>query len=343
MKELTIGIIGLVVIVAAAGGYYLYEQRDLNTLKEGDFIEIYYSGYFDNNTVFSSSFAQQVPYDTPFDNNAYNLTPLKIYMGEKTPTKFPEGWTYGDIGSIEDENVYQIPGLFESLDGMKKGDEKTISLSADEAFGLAITNGTQFITAGIFGFNTTFEIVSIGGVTVDVKWIPEIGQIITMPQYWYDIPVQDPHWLWENATEVTAIDDNNLTLKTTPNILNNLTLYPWWENQSTATYNDTSIDIITTPTEENFTIDYMGMVIYGKVLNITDNNIKIEYTYGNQTIDDQLNRTFSFNRSINMPNLFEDVQKAYVEEDLQKDGFSFNRLAGNNVTFRVKLLKIYRV
>lgn len=343
MKELTIGVIALVAIIAIAGGYYIYEQQDLKTLKEGDFSEVYYIGYFNNYTVFNSSFGQEVPYNTSFDNKIYNLTPLKVYMGEKTPTKFPEGWTYGDLGSIEDEHVYQIPGLFEALKGMKKGEEKTVSLSANNAFGLAITNGTRFVTAEILSFNTTFEIVSINGVTVDIKWVPEIGQMITMPQYWYDTPVEDPHWLWENATEVMAINGNNLTLRTTPNILDNLTLYPWWENQSSVTYNDTTISITTTPREENFTIDYMGMIIYGKVLNITSNIIKIEYTYGNQTMADQLNRTFTFNRSIDMPNLFEDVQKASVEEDLQKEGYNFNHLAGNNITFRVKLLKIYRV
>ncbi len=343
MKEVTKGLIALVAVVAIAGGIYGYEKLDEGILKEGDFAEIYYIGYLKNNTVFSSSFEENVSYDTPFDDHLYNLTPLKLFMGDTIPTKYPDGWSYGDLGLIEGMKPYEFPPLYEALKGMKKGEEKTVNVDAKDAFGMPVENGTIFNTSMIFGFNATFQITSIGGVTVDIRWLPEEGQIITMPQYWYDAPVQDPHWLWENATRVVSFNDTHVTLETTPNKLDNITLYPWWEGDSTVHYNDTTISIVTTPPLDNFTISYMGYTIYGRVLNVTDDKIKIEYYAGNETIQDELNRTLEFSRQIDMPRAFSNVQKAYIEDELKQQGYSFHELAGNGVTFRIKLLRIYRV
>ena len=234
-------------------------------------------------------------------------------------------------------------GIGEALKGMKKGEEKTVNVDAKDAFGMPVENGTVFNTSMIFGFNATFEITSIGGVTVDIRWLPEEGQIITMPQYWYDTPVQDPHWLWENATKVVSFNNTHVTLETTPNKLDNITLYPWWEGDSTVHYNDTTISIVTTPPLDNFTISYMGYTIYGRVLNVTDDKIRIEYYAGNETVQDELNRTMEFTRQIDMPRVFNNVQKAYIEDELKQQGYSFHELAGNGVTFRIKLLRIYRV
>ncbi|MEM2583660.1 MAG: right-handed parallel beta-helix repeat-containing protein, partial [Candidatus Thermoplasmatota archaeon] len=71
--------------------------RDI-ILNEGDFAEIYYIGYFENGTVFASSFNTNVSYNTPFDEKNYNLTPLRIYMGN-FPEKYPEGWSYVSLGN----------------------------------------------------------------------------------------------------------------------------------------------------------------------------------------------------------------------------------------------------
>ena len=343
MNEITKGLVALVVIIAATGGIYGYELMEKNVLKEGDFAEIYYIGYFENGTVFASSFNENVSWDTPFDSSKYNLTPLKIYFGEGFPHKFPEGWTYGDLGTIEGLRINEIPGLYEGMKGMKKGEEKVFVLQPEEAFGKPVENGTKFVTSIILGFNTTFEIIKIGGVTVDVRWVPEEGEIITMPQYWQDIPIQQPYWVWENATKVISFNETHVVLETTPNKLEGITLYPWWENASTAGYNETKIWIVTTPPLGNFTISAFGYVIHGKVVNITEDKIKIEYYVGNQTISDELNRTVTFDRQIELPRVFNGIQKVYIEDDLKKMGYSFHELAGKNVTFRIKLLKIYRV
>jgi FKBP-type peptidyl-prolyl cis-trans isomerase 2 len=343
MKEITKGIIALAIVVAVVAGVYAYETMEKSVLREGDFAEIYYIGYFENGTVFASTFEENVSYDTPFDSSQYNLTPLKIYFGKGIPSKLPNGWIYGDLGYIENLRISEIPGLYEGMKGMKKGEEKIIELEPEDAFGIAVKNGTIFNTSVIFNFKATFEIINVGGVTIDLKWLPREGQIITMPQYWYDIPVQQPYWIWENATEVVSFNETHVVLKTTPNKLENLTLYPWWENASEAGYNDTKIWITTTPPIGNFSISAFGYTIYGKVVEVTEDKIKIEYYAGNETIKDEVNRTIVFDRQIEMPRIFKGIQKVYVENDLRDYGYSFHRLAGKKVIFRVKLLRIYRV
>jgi len=343
MNEIAKGITALVIILAITGAIYAYEIMEKRVLKEGDFAEIYYIGYFENGTVFDSSFQENVSYDTPFDSSKYNLTPLKIYFSEEFPSKFPEGWSYGDIGTIEGLRINEIKGLYNAMKGMKKGEEKIIEIEPSEAFGLKVENGTIFNSSMILGFNTSFEVVKIGGVTVDLKWLPKEGQVITMPQYWHDIPMQQPYWIWENATEVVSFNETHVVLKTTPNKLENLTLYPWWENTSIAGYNETKIWITTTPPIGNFTISAFGYTIRGRVVEITEDKIKIEYYAGNQTIEDELNRTIVFNRQIELPLIFKGIQKVYVEDDLKRYGYSFHELAGKKVIFRIKLLKIYRL
>ncbi len=115
MKELTKGLIALVVIIGITASIYAYETMERRILRTGDFAEIYYIGYFENGTVFSSSFQDNITFDTPFNSKKYNLTPLKIYFGEGFPDKYPEGWDYSDIGSIENMRIYEIDGLYEEM------------------------------------------------------------------------------------------------------------------------------------------------------------------------------------------------------------------------------------
>jgi len=342
MKEITKGVIALVVILAVAGGIYAYENMQKDVLREGDFAEIYYIGYLENGTVFASSFNGNVSYDTPFDTKNYNLTPLRIYLGKGLPSKLPKGWEYGDLGFIKGARISEIPGLYKAMKGMKKGEEIKVNLTPDKAFGNVVTNGTKLNTSTILGFDTTFEIVDIKGVNVDLKWLPYEEEIITMPQYWHEIPVQQPYWLWKNATKVVSFNETHVVLETTPNKLEGITLYPWWENASSAGYNETTIWITTNPPLENFTISAYGYTIRGRVVNVTDDKIKIEYYAGNQTIEDEVNKTIYFDRQIEMPIIFT-VQKIYIDDELKQEGYSFHSLAGHNVTFRVKLLHIYRV
>lgn len=346
MNEVSKGIVVLVAILGITGGICVYEIFSKNILKEGDFAEIYYIAYFENGTVFSSSFKENVSYSTPFNAKKYNLTASKIYFGKGYPERLPDKWSYADLGKIEGKRIYEIKGLYEEMRGMKKGEEKTIEIEPSKAFGKRIKEGIIFNTSAIFGFDADFEIISVGKTTVDLKWLPKENEVFTMPHYWYSLPVHQPYWLWENATQVISFNDTHVVLKTTPNKLNNLTLYPWfveWEGRSNASYNETKIWITTTPPLGNFTISTPYGSLKGEVLNVTKDKIKVRYFVGNESVDVELNRTEIFNRSIAMPLIFKEISKIYIEEDLERLGYSFHELAGKKVIFRIKLLKIYRL
>jgi len=347
MNELVKGVVALIVIVAVAGGIYAYDlwkESQPLSLQKGDFAELYYIGYFENHTVFSSSFVgENISWNTPFDEKNYTLVPLKIYMGKGIPTKYPKGWSYSDIGTIENVKVPDIPGLYKALLGMKEGKEKVIELNASQAFGKKVIPGTRFNTSVIFDFPAEFEIIAIHNDTVDLKWLPEIGEKFTMPHFWYGTPINNPYWLWENATEVISYNDTHVELRTTPNKLHGITLYPWWENDSEVGYNDTKIWITTTPPLGNFTIQWGTYEIAGKVLNITKDKIKVSLKYGENESIQEVNRTEIFNRSIELPRIFKKYPQLYIEDDLKKLGYTFHELAGKKVIFRIKLLKIYRL
>lgn len=217
---------------------------------------------------------------------------------------------------------------------MKKGEEKIIELEPGKAFKNKVVNGTIFISSLAFGFDTKFKISNISDDAVDIEWMPEIGEKFTFPDY--------PHLLWENCTEVVSYNNTTVILKTTPDRLDNLTLYPWWENASTASYNDTHIFITTTPPLGNFTAIIYGMEISGSVKNITDEKIYLEFYYGGQTFSEEVNRTETFNRTAEYPKVFEGIQKAVLEEELLKNGYSFHELAGEKVIFRVKVVNVYK-
>jgi FKBP-type peptidyl-prolyl cis-trans isomerase 2 len=364
MKEVVNAVIVLAAIVAVAGFVYALEEVEgrgfdemladwwenvtaKKEIEEGDFGQLYYVGYFpENGTVFVSSFSlndSEVSYDMPFDDDRYNLTPFHFYFGETVPgqSDFPEGWTYLDLDDIEGERVADIPGLYNAIEGMKKNMEKTVVLDPDEGFGHLVENGTEFVTDMILGFNTTFAVAKVGGVTLDLRWVPHVGEVFTMPVYWYQTPMQDPYWLWENATTVVAFNETNATLSTMPNQLVNLTIFPWWENESSATYNETHITITTLPTVANFTWSYYGQAIYGEVLNVTDTSIDVRFTVGNQSIVETYDRDMVFGRTVDVPLVFESVQKSMVTGDIEDAGYSFHSLAGKTVAFRIRLLKVY--
>jgi len=350
MKEITKGIIALVIIICVAAGVYAYDLWQENkplTLKEGDFAEIYYIAYLENGSVISSSFIGNVTYNASFEGN-YTILPLKIYFGNDYPKTYPQGWSYSDIGTIEGVRIPDIKGLYNAMLGMKEGEEKNVTLSPEEAFGKAIYEGLKFNTSEILGFSTQFEVFSIQNGSLNLKWLPLIGENITVPQYWYydwhaQPIITPPYWIWDNATKVVSFNNTSVILKTTPNKLDGITLYPWWQNMSNASYDDKKIYITTTPPLGNFTITTSYGSVYGRVINLTKDKINVVVSYGGNETTYELNRTEVFNRSIELPILFKNVPNIYVEEDLKKDGYSFHELSGKKMNFRIKLIKIYRV
>ncbi|MDD3493819.1 MAG: FKBP-type peptidyl-prolyl cis-trans isomerase [Candidatus Thermoplasmatota archaeon] len=346
-KPVLLAIVALVTVAAAASGYYGYElwkEGQPLEVKTGDFVEMYYIGYLENETVFASSFSDQtdVTVDTPFHENATNatLTLFKAYVGEGLPSRYPPGWTSSSLGRIVGARLGDLPGLRKGLLGMREGQEKTIGpLSPENAYGLPVEEGITF-TTDFAGVDQEFMILNVTDGNLTLTWMPVIGEKFTLPMFWGEEPIPNPYWVWSNATEVTNMTETEATILTTPNRLSDLTLYPFWENTTEATYNETTISLTTTP-EVGLNFTYYGAVY--TVENVTADIINISIQYGNQTYYQDVNRTMSFPRTMTITRIFEDIPQQQLQQDLQAAGYSTGEMAGKTVYFRVHLVNIHRL
>ena len=223
---------------------------------------------------------------------------------------------------------------------MQEEDEKTIGpLLPEEAYGLPIEENITF-SSSFAGVSQDFKIASIADGNLTLQWIPDIGEKFTMPMFWGEAPVANPYWVWKNATEVVAMNETSATVFTTPNELHGLTLYPFWENVSDATYNETTIFLSTTPAVgETFT--YYGATY--TVEDVTEDFINISIIYGNETYYQGVNRTLSFDRTIQLNRIFSGVQQDYIQQDLLAAGYTTGEMDGKTVYFRVKIINIYDI
>jgi peptidylprolyl isomerase len=96
-SSITYGIILVIaVILVAAVGYFVFANRTV--AKAGDTVGVYYTGKLDNGTEFDSNM---------------NTTPLEFTLG----------------------SGQMIAGFDKAVTGMAVGEEKTVTLPADEAYG----------------------------------------------------------------------------------------------------------------------------------------------------------------------------------------------------------------
>lgn len=345
-KSVIAAITALIVIVGVTTGLYINEILKKPEVEKGDFVEINYIGYFENDTVFDTSINENITITPETDfKEEYNMTPLKAYIGEGTPTKYPEGWKKGGYSIIE--------GLWKGLIGMEEDDEKIIGpIPPKEGYGLLLEEGINFTTNILTTPGTELK-VTILNMTNDIlnlTWIPNKEEKFTMPFYWgpypHGIEIKYPYQLWENATEVVSFNDTTVFVKTTPNKLDNLTLYPpeyfgeIFENKTTATYNEATISLTTTP-EIGLNFNYYGYTI--TVENVTPEKINISIMYGDNITYSEMNRTETFNRSTELSRIFKGVPINYLEKDLKEAGYSSHELAGKTLFFKVQIVAIHKV
>ncbi len=336
-RPVILAIIALVAVAAAASGYYGYEmwkEKQPLQVGKGAFAELYYIGYLENGSIFDSSFVDaNITIDTPFNASNYTLSSFRLYVEDDSPSEYPDGWNAGNYNVIE--------GLWKGIIGMKESDEKTLTIPPEKAYGMPVETGITFLS-DFTDIEQKFFItaVNLTDVTLDLKWIPELGEKFTMPMYWSGGYLSNPYWVLENATEVISFNETNATIKTTPNKLDSLTLYPFWEGYTTASFNDTTISLITTP-EIGSDFSYYGYTYI--VENVTDDKINISITYENETYYQEVNKTLTFDRTFNITRMFDKIPGDYLQEDLNNGGYSFNELAGKTLYYKIKLNHIYKV
>ncbi len=358
-KSVIAAVIALVAIAAAVSAYYgydLWQEQQPDTVGEGDFVELYYIGYYENGTVFSSSFTgENISADASFDA-ADGLTPFRAYMGMQRPSAgaYPKNWTAADLDTLQGARLYDIPGLYDRLVGMKEGDVEVIGpLPPEDAYGYSVRqaadNGTVITGnfTGIPGQHVKIRNASEGNISLECMM--EVGQTFTMPYNWFTTSaVQHPLWLWENATEVVAVNETHITTKTTPNKLENLTLVipsyvgkiSYWDNATdVVNLTDTSVTLALNP-EVGDSTSIAGQVL--TVENISGDTINVSISSGNgQKRYTELNRTLPpFNLTVSLPRVITGMPRQYIEGALTDAGYSFSDMAGTTVSFKVKIRRV---
>ena len=123
-------LVALVVIVAAVTGTFLYlkyVQTPEKVVEEGDCVVVNYIGkYASNGTVFDTSYESVAKENGIYDANR-TYQPLKIFVNPHRNLPTPKGY--------ENYTSYMIRGFLEALIGMKKGENKTVSIPPEKAYG----------------------------------------------------------------------------------------------------------------------------------------------------------------------------------------------------------------
>jgi FKBP-type peptidyl-prolyl cis-trans isomerase 2 len=392
MQNEKIAIIALIIIVAGALSVFLVvssgedffdslfpssnngqEPINENMVEIGDCIDIQYIGRFENNTVFDSSYANV---DDKTDG-----TPLKIFVTlnktELAPIDYRSNYSSGIID-----------GLMEELPGLELGETYTIGpIDPAKAYGAKkLEVGSTFNTA-TFAINTldqtlslnqTLEVTKITDTLMDLVWI-NIDQlnVFTMPQIILGnlsssvqeemINIPPPYFIWENASQIEAINENSVTVKTTPNKLSNIfdnieqiqygfgtnDIYMIFPDATTATYDDTTITLVSDPTqnaEYQYVYEYYGqqIIMNYKVEEVTNDTINVSATYAdtNESQYIEVNKTLSFDRSYDLKKTYNDIPMVYAESligmDIEREGYSLHELAGEALIFEVYVENIIK-
>ena len=384
MERETLSAILLVVIIVVALSAYLVikedilsnifefeEEEETNKIIEiGDCADIYYTGMFENGTVFDSSYLDP--------ENKTDGVPLYVYVTKDLNAFPPEGYEQYSQGLID--------GFMDGLIGLEEGTETTIGpIAPENAYGKYKAKiGDTFTTGQLMvnGFdlsqslNITVEITNLTDSDISLRWINiEDFDKFTMPEailndlYSTDPYEQfilvPPHYIWENSTEVIEITNDSVTVKTTPTSTENITekLRPikygdvetWvFPGASTASYDDSTITIENNPSVGDiytYTFSYYGMelsmnltVRYIDTVNDTL-NLSLSYEgFGEQYQD--FNKTITFDREYTISRDIDDIPLYYAsslfQQDLEREDLSLNELAGETLYFEVLVEKVYK-
>jgi len=362
-----IALVVLLIIVAAASSAFLYFKyvyvppSTENVVEKGDCVDVnYIARYASNNTVFSSSYSDV--------KNKTGENPLKVFVSLDKKAIPPANYS-----SYSSSPLGMIEGFIPDLIGMKKGETKTVVVPPDKAYGnySKLSEGDVFVTnATAPPMNQTVQVVNLTDSSISLKWMDVEGMdSFTMPQA---VLIQNmsgmvfspydylpPYYVFKNCSEIVNVTDENVTVKTTPdkteNIVDQVTLFPDGKNlglifpdASTASWNETTITITSTPVEGSiYNLSYMGINLTVIVNNVTDSQMNVSVEFQGQTSPIGLiNKTVSFNRTYVLPRVYKNIPmylaKSILGSSLEKSGYSLNKLSGETLIFEISVKNIYK-
>lgn len=361
----------VIIIVGSLSGYLVVTYREdilknlfggkkgeeVIALGLGDCADVHYIGrYASNNTVFDSSYADV--------ENKTGGTPLNIFVSLNATEMPPEGY--------ETYTSEMIEGFMEGLIGLKEGETATIGpIPPEKAYGVYPKIGDVMnITDPETGQEISIHIVDIQeNASMPEEYVDTLGNgtttlfVIKIETYALNERFT-LYQVWENATEVTKINETTMWIYTTPPE-DKMTNFTWkeidaytraeilyWESASSVTtMNDTTLVVTQTP-DIGATIeipDWYGSTIVYAVVNLTEDKINtiyidsvgnISYQEFDRTITIVRNETqqISFSYPTEGFEYLLDVIKLYDPEL----NLSTHDLAGETLYFEVEIVKIYK-
>jgi FKBP-type peptidyl-prolyl cis-trans isomerase 2 len=364
MQREKVAVIGLVIIIVVALFAYLAATYDIfgnlfeneeesGVIEIGDCVEVNYIGKYTNGTIFDSS------YEDPLSKTGGE--PAKFFVS-LDPTASPPDDYYDYAVGIE--------GFTEGLIGMKEGEEKTIGpIPPEKAYGIAPSIGdTIEIHDASIGGNLSLEIVDI---QINVSLPDEFaGWGFADPTNLY-ILRDNSHYIgekmtfypsWENASVVTKINDTLAWVLTTPpeDKIENFTwteidlstgeLVSYWENSSSAEFNESTIVVTHTPAI-NDTMEYISdyeTIVY-TVVNLTEDKINVSYLDSDGNISYySMDRKITIERNqtqdivLSFPTEYFEYLLSYLQMLDPTIDYSLSNLAGKTLIFDVEIVKIHK-
>jgi FKBP-type peptidyl-prolyl cis-trans isomerase 2 len=382
MKNKKLAVILLVTVIVAAIFVFLtvtYSEDIVNFLNGkkteekvialGDCADVKYIGrYASNKTIFDTSYSNVANESGIYNkNNPYQ--PLKIFVSLNTSKSPPTGYQNYSRNYIE--------GLIEGLVGLKEGQTSVINISAEKAYGAKkLKVGDIFSTKSLtasnhnYQLNQTVDVLNLTSSNITLKWMNVQGfGNFTLPEailimedafkqatrsYYTSLP---PYYLWENSSTIINVTDTNVLIKATPTKTQNLTkqVTPFgttdkfgfiFPDATTAEWNESKITVRSSPTPgSHYTLVYRGMLYNITVKNVTTTHVNVSIESQGKSQSSELNRTIEFNRTYSMRRLYI-IPLNYFQHifgsDIQKAGYSLNKLAGERLLFEVTIVKVYK-
>jgi FKBP-type peptidyl-prolyl cis-trans isomerase 2 len=392
MQNEKIAVIALIVIIAGALSIYLVSenQEDLinvlfpptesngivvneSFIANGDCIDIQYIGrYATNNTVFDTSYEDV--------ENKISGDPLRVFVTQDPTVSPPSEYQMNYSSSI-------IEGLMEQLPGLELGKTYSLNIPDEKAYGeKKLSEGITFNSSTFainslkpaLSLNQTLKVTMINTTGINLEWINiDVEEMFTMPQIILgdlSSPVQEemiiippPYYIWENASSIQSINEDSVTVITTPTSLEAITdnveqinyglgqndIFMIFPDATTATYNDTIISIISEPTAGDtydYELEYFGQTIQilYTIEAVTTDSINVSMSY-DESEDKQyinVNKSYSFDRIYDMTKFYSNIPMIYAESligpDIQREGYSLHELAGEDLIFEVYIENIIK-
>ena len=317
----------------------------------------YIERYASNNTVIDSSYADW--------EHKTGDTPLNIYVN-LTHSLAPKGY--------EQYSSDYIIGLLEGLIGLHEGQNAVIDVSPDEGFGeKRLDIGDIFNTTSLT-FSTTnqtnylVKVTDLNAQNITLYWWnPQNHSNLTMPE---GILMEDlehavysiydplpPYYIWQNHSQITTLTDEFARITTTPISTHHITdailfvtvgskmtfVFP---DVTTASWNSSQIIVNSTPIKgTNYKFDYQNVEFNLTIGNVTSTHYNITIEMGGQFQNLIMNTTLEFPRNYTMRRIFiiplMFIQYT-IESDLEREGYSLSRLAGEELLFEVTIDKVYK-